>query len=220
MRRRDFLGAAGLACLSVWTGTEIEHRRRPGQYLALGDSITGGKPGATSYAEMIRAHPSELRLRSVMVHPMPGKTTAQALRIMLGDTFLAKYQLSTVMLGTNDHVTPRGRRLPLISLEEYDRHLSKITESLLGCSQKVALLTPPFVRTNATTSEARLKTYVDVMKSVAARHRVTLVDVHQLTGELCHWSDREWQGMTLQSEGVHPVTSVHSAIRSLLVRSL
>lgn len=231
MDRRQFLSSATSAvllsaCDSLPTDpvasqseADLTGTSRPIKYVACGDSITAQRDGVIVYCDLLAARDID-KFLMLQNSGHPSWTILDIAKRL--DRMALNYLPETVslMFGTNDHFWPTDADGPRVSLAQFEATYRSVTDRIgktIICATdriympRLVLLTPPFVTSGATKNSDRLSTYADVVRRIASEIGASLVDVFQVTGDLCGW-DRLAFYHDWSLDGTHLNSAAHEAI--------
>lgn len=165
-------------------------------YVACGDSNTAARVDPRPYPVQCSEH-TERHFTS-FVNAGRGGWTITDLRDNLDALVLVhRPAVVSLMFGTNDHAIRASHPGPQVSLADFRAHYSDVVGKLIDAGARPILLTPPFTveqsepgTTNV--SNIRLREYATVVRDVAAKFAAALIDVHQITTDLCGGSEAVW----------------------------
>lgn len=232
------LGAASLlgqevlaSCSSVKAATSqmddlqalkaaIADRQKPLKWIFTGDSITQGAKhtlGYRSYPEIFSEHVRFEMNRSrdfIINTAVSGQTTREILADF--DWRAAQFSPAVVslMIGTND--AAKSRRIPV---EEYGKNLETLVQKIREIKAIPLLQTPNTIDMGgepAKNERSDLPSFVDMMRKIATRQNLVLVD---------HW--RFWEANhdkilaeNWRNDPLHPNGKGHLEMARLLFRHL
>lgn len=161
----------------------------------LGNALQKANPGAN--LQMINAGIS-------------GHTTVNALARIEKDVIARKPHLVVVMFGMND-VT----RVPI---ETFEKNMRDIVDRCQKIGAAVVLCTPNGVSANADRPEEKLETFAHVVRGVAARKQLPLVDFLK---DWQQFRDQDPVGWSLNmSDAIHPNMNGHVRFAELIAESI
>jgi acyl-CoA thioesterase I len=172
-------------------------------WLLTGDSITHGAVytfGWRSYPEhfMERLRWELRRMADTVVNTgTSGDTTDGLLRDLKGRVLRFRPDVTSIMMGMNDCVAGRA------GIEAFRRNLLNLADASENNSSLLLLHTPNPIRPGADIERTHLPHYADIIREVAARRKLMLVDHydHWITQNRKHpGAFRRW----LDSDGIHP----------------
>lgn len=191
---------------------------KPLVWVFAGDAVAQGArytDGQRSFCELFseRIRCGLKREHDVVIDTSaPAETSASLLEDLEWRTLRFRPDVVSVMIGLNDAVAGRGGRL------EFGQNLEHIIECIRAEGALLLLQTPPRIDRKRVPSHADVTAYVRILRDVAARLDVPLVD---------HWAF--WKKMVsggqncdgwLVGDGLHPTAQGHRALAKLLFRRL
>lgn len=200
--------------------SELLKKNIPLVWLFTGDSITHGARhtlGWRSYPEIFgeRVRWEMRRTRDLVINSgISGNITDNILNDFDWRVAQFKPAVVSVMIGTNDCVRDS------ISLDYYESKLEVLLNKIRGVNAIPILHTPTMVAINEAPQCKRLPEFVDVVKHVAEKRQVILVD------NWYHWQDAFKKESELHrfkpwlDDPVHPNNMGHIEVARLLFKSL
>lgn len=236
------MGAAGAACSSLFpfaapanaspfgspqTSPDLDRisallkeKNPPVVWLFTGDSITHGAKhthGYRSYPEVFaeRIRWELGRVRDVIINTgISGNTTKTILDDFDWRIKQFNPQVVSLMIGTND--CAKGR----IPIEQFESNLYILVKRIRDLKAIPILHTPNIIITEKDSTRSALAEYVDVIRKVAEKEEVVLVDNYQ------YWLDthRGNSGVSVYKEWLndplHPDGEGHAQIARLMFKKL
>ncbi|EPZ45941.1 hypothetical protein N007_07960 [Alicyclobacillus acidoterrestris ATCC 49025] len=204
--------------------------------LALGDSITYGY-GATSpdlsYPERLRKHLARNARVSLHVQAKPGWTSRQLNKSLpeVPQCIYDEAEIVTLMIGGNDLL--RGAPVLLTGKPERiaqvcERSQSEIEEIVERANRPyntfvIATLYNPFP--NFELAERITQTYNDMIRKVAAHHRLHVFDASRAfrgheADYVEHYKNGQFRDIRLYKNPIHPTDAGHHALYQGFFRTL
>ncbi|MEO5996458.1 MAG: SGNH/GDSL hydrolase family protein [Chitinophagaceae bacterium] len=189
-------------------------------WVFTGDSITHGAKhthGHRSYPEIFaeRIKWELSRYRDVIINTgISGNTTKTILDDFDFRVRQFKPQVVSLMFGTNDCATGR------IAIDVYEKNLYTLVNDTRALNAIPILHTPNLIIIEKDPSRARLEEYVAVIRTVAAKERVVLVDNYK------YWQDTFKNNTDVHvfknwlNDPLHPNGEGHVQIARLLFKEL
>jgi acyl-CoA thioesterase-1 len=210
-----------LLILLVWSLFAIPATSgaEPVRIVCLGDSVTravrpGVEPHQTFCALLQQSlsepdHPVE-----VINAGIGGHTTKDGLQRFQSDVLDRRPRVVVIMFGLNDSWIDAGEAESRLTVHEYRANLETMLELLIGHEIKVVLMTPnpALAPTYGPERNATLRPYVDVVRDLARRRELPLVDVYQHFAELAQ--QREIN--SLFTDDMHPNPAGQQQLAGLL----
>lgn len=177
--------------------------------VCFGDSVTLGR-GVTQEQSFCAQVGKAIRAKTIVNSGIGGNNTRQALERFSKDVLQHRPSLVTLMFGLNDSFIEEGAAGPRISLKEYESNMAYFITQLKRRGARVVLMT-----SNSTANAWEnndLRPYVEVVRKLAARHRVPFVDLYTYTAEL------QVEGVELYTDRVHPNSFVHEELAGMILK--
>jgi lysophospholipase L1-like esterase len=195
---------------------ELLGRKTPNIWLFTGDSITHGAKhthGARSYPEVFaeRIRWELGRGRDMVVNTgISGHTTQLILDDFEWRVAQFKPSVVSLMIGTNDCAKPQ------LPPDVFRSNLEQLIDRIRDTGAIPVLHTPNIIITTAAPERKRLPEYIPVMREVASKKQVVLVDNYK------HWESREQATVFKEwlNDPLHPNGEGHRQIAQLMFREL
>jgi acyl-CoA thioesterase I len=198
----------------------LKEKKNPLIWLFTGDSITHGAKhthGFRSYPEVFaeRIRWELGRVRDVIINTgISGNTT----QTILGDfdwrVKQFKPHVVSLMIGTNDCAKDR------VAIKDFENNLFSLVKRFRESDAIPVLHTPNIIIAEKDPSRSRLPEYVSVIREVAAKERVILIDNYQYWQQTLQSNSgakvyRDWL-----NDPLHPDGEGHLEIARLMFREL
>jgi lysophospholipase L1-like esterase len=207
--------------------------------VAFGDSITAPRKGVVTYSDLLRNEFARKKTEIKVINSgVPGNTTVNGKERFEKDVLAHKPNLVIIQFGTNDAAvdvwkTPPATE-PRVAIDVYEQNLRGFITTLKSQGAKVILVTPPPMRWTEKMKgmygrppynpedpdgfNIILKDYVKVIRRIAAKEKVKLVD---LFSEFYKYHKAPGQKMEdLFLDGSHPNSAGHQIEANLLLREI
>jgi lysophospholipase L1-like esterase len=207
--------------------------------VAFGDSTTAPRGALVVYATVLeKSLATEGVLAKVVNAGVRGNTTADARIRLEKDVIAQNPNVAIVQFGINDAAVDVDKSPPAtrarVSIKEYETNLRYFVTTLKDHGATVILMTPnscrwtegllkplgkpPYRPNNPDGFNVLLKQYAEVVRQVARRERVTLIDVYQ---EFEAYGRKPGQSVDdLLLDGMHPNAKGHQLIARLLLQQI
>ncbi len=205
--------AAAVVCSSLGWGQPV--------VVAFGDSLTAPRKGVVTYSDLL----AERLNVKVVNRGVGGNTSEMARARFTKDVLEARPALAIIQLGTNDAAVDVWKPLPAseprVEVGRYRENLQYFVRALRAAGAKAILMTPnrmawtprlkelygraPYDTGNDDGFNVLLDLYSDVMRGIAVRERVPLVDAALLVGK---------EDLL---DGMHPSSGGHGKVAEALL---
>ncbi len=208
--------------------------------VSFGDSITAPRAGVVTYSDLLRQElkPKNGKLLDVVNAGIGGNTTQHARERFEKDVLSRKPDLVIMQFGSNDAAVdvwknPPADR-PRVSLEDYEKNLEWMITKIQEQKGKVILVTPPPSRWTEKLKEMYGKPpyapndpngfnylkekYIDKMKEVGARKKVSVIDLYSRYFEFEKAEKRPMD--ELYVDGLHPNSEGHRIEADMLLDTI
>jgi acyl-CoA thioesterase I len=190
-------------------------------WVFTGDSITHGAKhtqGYRSYPEVFgeRIRWELGRTRDVVINTgISGNTTQVILDDFDWRIGQFKPAVVSLMIGTNDCASGRN-----ISIDLFESNLGTLLDKIRKLNSIPIFHTPNIIISAKSPERARLSEYVSVIRSVAGRNEVILVDNYSYWGNACKSQGEAAIFKKWLNDPLHPNGAGHSEIARLMFREL
>jgi len=229
------LAALWIAGVNVALPAESQAEDRA-KIVAFGDSTTAPRDDIPVYAELLQRELGPQGLDALVVNAgVGGNTTAMARDRFQADVLREKPQLVIIQFGINDSAVDVSKnppaKQPRVALPEFWNNLGFFIDSLRRQNSRVILMTPNPLRW---TAELRslygkppynphdpdgfnvlLKGYAEVVRAVAQRKRVRLIDIYARYEAYDRQPGQSIDNLLL--DGMHPNEKGHRLAADMLL---
>ena len=207
--------------------------------VAFGDSNSAPRKGVVTYSDLLRNEFAKKNLDIKVINSgLPGNTTVNGKERFEKDVLAHKPNLVIIQFGTNDAAVDVWKTPPAtesrVAIGIYEQNLRGFITALKSQGAKVILVTPPPMRWTEKMKgmygrppynpddpdgfNVVLKGYVEIVRRVAAKEKVKLVD---LFSEFYKYHKVPGQKMEdLFLDGSHPNSAGHQIEARLLLKQI
>ncbi len=186
-------------------GAPKELQLKPGdQIVAIGDSITQGGGYLRDIDAVLENQYPDLKLPKIINVGIGGQKAENLVERFQKDVVDKKPQWVTISIGINDVWHRLDKPISEDVLKNYVANVTKMVEMAQAAGIKVILLAPTLISEDpAAEGNARLKTYIEAEKKIAAEKKCGMADLHAMFLAVREKKPAEPKGDFLTRDGVH-----------------
>jgi len=189
----------------------------PLRLVAIGDSITSDRE---SYAKILNMMWKDSPNRKVIDCGISGDTTSNIINRFYSTVLIEEFDWAVIFLGTNDARELEGDDISNISLTEFKRNMTYLSDTLLKAGKKLIHVTIPpvdstrlqafFVGANWVYNLERIKATNDFIRELSESRGTFLADLAIAIDS--------YDGEILESDGIHINKNGHKLLTEMLLK--